>query len=803
MKQFFLFCLAFVGVNAATAADSPASFAESGVAFLNQYCVDCHSGDSPEAGLTLTSFKTNAALIPGRNKWDAIVRMVETSVMPPTDADQPAQEQRHEFVQLVRDIFAEYDRTAPPDPGRVTMRRLNRREYSNTVRDLLEIDFDPTENFPADDVGYGFDNIGDVLTVSPLLMERYLDAAETISQRVILVDPPAPSKRYLKGIYLQPGGSTTTDHFRLLDPTSEEPKVAGPLMASGSYLKFTDDADLYFRATLYAETESDSPVKVALFISGNDLADVSTEEELMPLMGVNRAALKSAKLLQVYEITARRPEEKQTIEFLIRRNGAIRNAGIAVMQPPEGEKPPVLRIEYLWSEGPLETRPESQLTLLATSPEKAESEQRVEVISRLLRRAFRRTPTTQEVDRFVGFAEAAMAEGLKWEAAMQRIVQVVLCSPKFLFRVEPDDRPTSLEPRPIDEFHLASRLSYFLWSSMPDNELLDLAEERQLRSRLKQQVVRMLADDRASEFIRSFGRQWLQIGRIKQFSPDPKRFPTFSEPLRAAMLKETELFLGAVMREDASILKLLDADYTFVNAALAKHYGIADTNGNRIGTKREYPQGQPIPRTGFVRVSLPGSDRGGLLTQASILTVTSNPTRTSPVKRGKWVLEQLLGTPPPPPPANVPELEADGRQLTGTLREQMEQHRENPSCAACHATMDPLGFAFENYDAIGAWRDKDGDDDIDASGELPGGHKFSGPADLKQILLNRKGDFAKCLAGKMLIYALGRGLEYYDRPTLNRIVQQVAADEYRFSSLIAAIVQSEPFVNRRGLTRND
>jgi hypothetical protein len=381
---------------------------------------------------------------------------------------------------------------------------------------------------------------------------------------------------------------------------------------------------------------------------------------------------------------------------------------------------------------------------------------------------------------------------------MQKVIQIVLCSPKFLFRVELDDRPSNPEPRPIDSFHLASRLAYFLWSSMPDDELLDLAEKGQLRAALDAQIVRMLADEKSSEFVRSFARQWLQIGRLEQFSPDAKRFPTFSEVLRAAMLKETELFFTTVMREDRSILDLIDADFTFLNLPLARHYGIADTNGNWMRQKPEQPRGQPFTDKDFLRVSIPHDLRGGLLTHASVLTVTSNPTRTSPVKRGKWVLEQLLGAPPPPPPPNIPELEADNRKLTGTLREQMEQHRANPSCAACHSTMDPLGFAFENYNAIGAWREKDGEHDINAAGELPGGQQFSGPTGLKEVLLARKDDFTKCLVEKMLIYALGRGMEYYDRPTLSRIAKTVADNDYRFSSLVVEIVKSEPFVNRRG-----
>ena len=351
------------------AADPAPHFAKAGAAFLAKHCLDCHGADDPEAGLSLTGSKENSSLIPKRDKWDAIVRMVETGVMPPLDAEQPSPQERKEFVALVRAIFDEYDRTAPPDPGRVTMRRLNRREYANTVRDLLGVDFNPTENFPADDVGHGFDNIGDVLTLSPLLMERYMDAAETIASRVIVVNPPNPSKRYLAGRYLQPGGSTTNTRFRRMDPTDEDPKVSGPFTAPGGYLKFSADADLYYRATLYAETDSDKPVKVALFIQGGDLTDVSSEDELAQLAGKNRNVLKNAKLLKVYDITARDAKSPQTIEFLIKRNGGINNAGISVVQPTDEQKPAVLHILHLWSEGPLETRPASQGVILASSPD--------------------------------------------------------------------------------------------------------------------------------------------------------------------------------------------------------------------------------------------------------------------------------------------------------------------------------------------------------------------------------------------------------------------------------------------------
>ncbi|MFP6762343.1 MAG: DUF1587 domain-containing protein, partial [Planctomycetaceae bacterium] len=505
-----------------TVAAAP-DFEKSGQAFLKRYCLECHSGRDPEAGLLLTAYSTNSSLIPQRNTWDAIVRMVETSVMPPPDAEQPAPAERQEFLKLVRGLFEEYDRTATPDPGRITMRRLNRREYANTVRDLLGVDFDPTGNFPADDVGHGFDNIGDVLTLSPLLMERYLDAAETIAARVILPNPPAPSKRYLAGRYLQPGGSTTQTRFRRMDVTAEAPAVSGPFTGPGSYMKFAADAELYYRATLYAETESQSPVRVALFVQGSKLTDVSTEAELAVLMGRHRSVLKNAKVLKIYEITARKPDDRQTIEFLISRNGAINNAGIALVQPPDGEKPAVLQIEHLWSEGPLETRPASQRMILATSPDQSKAEQQQEVLTRLLRRAYRRSPSESELNRIADYVEAAMAEGDNWEAAVQKVIQVLLCSPKFLFRVEPDLRPTAPEKRPVSPFHLASRLSYFLWSTMPDEELLKLAENGQLRSQLDDQVIRMLADERSLELVRNFAVQWLQIGRLAQVAPDRVR----------------------------------------------------------------------------------------------------------------------------------------------------------------------------------------------------------------------------------------------------------------------------------------
>lgn len=782
-----------------TAADTAADFAAKAVPFLKKYCIDCHGGEKPSAELSLDGFRDSASVVRQRKVWDNVQRMLARGEMPPKDETRPSIAEVDAFTAHIRSVFDYADRNAKPDPGRVTMRRLNKTEYRNTVRDLLLADFDPTEGFPADGVGHGFDNIGDVLSISPLLMERYMDAAETIANRVILVDLPKPARRYLKGIYLRPGGAKVPQKtFRPMDPTSDEPYLSGPFTAPGGYLKLTADEDLYFRATLYAEPQSDAPVKVALFLVGS-LDEVSTEEEVGTLMGAGLANIKQMKILKTYEITARDEKNPQEIEFLIKHVAGVSNAGIAVVKPPAGKSPPKLHVRHLWTEGPLETRPKSQLKILACSPKKPQAEQTRQVITRLLRGAYRRTPTDPEVGRLIKLVESTQAEGLKWEAGIQRAIMATLCSPKFLFRVELDDRPQRPETTLLDEFQLASRLSYFLWSSMPDDELLDLAEKKQLAANLDSQVQRMLASPKSSELVRNFALQWLQVQRLERISPDAKLFPTFTPKLRQAMLTETQMFFESVMREDRSILDLLDADYTFVDQALAKHYGIADTNGNWIGQKPVEEKGSAIPRTGFVRVSLQGRRRGGLLTQASVLTVTSNPTRTSPVKRGRWVLEQILGTPPPPPPPNVPELAEDEKTVaTGSLRQRMEIHRKKPSCANCHAKMDPIGFALENFDAIGAYRTKDGEFEIEPGGEFSDGTKFGGLDKFKSAISGKRAEFARCLAEKMLIYALGRGLEYYDRPTVLKIEKALAANDYRFSTLVTEIVKSDPFRKRRG-----
>jgi mono/diheme cytochrome c family protein len=761
-----LLILEEVAVSVATAQEAkPADFMKDGLGFVQKHCVGCHGEKKPKAGLALHGFRDESAVIKERKVWQNLLAQVRSGEMPPPERPRPTAAEIEAFSRAVGEALARADRNAKPDPGRVTIRRLNRTEYDNTIRDLVGVDFQPSEDFPSDDVGHGFDNIGDVLTLSPVLMERYLAAAESIMQRAIVPDPPKPPVRHVSARYTEPAGAHVPQ--TLFRPVTSKGMLH-------SLYQLTMDGDYTFRVRAYAKQVGNEPVHIALNADGKELKQ--------------------------FDVTATTEKDAQVFEAKLPLLKGGRRMGVTFLNEFKNDKEQrTLFVEYLELTGPADTRPPSQARLLACDTTKAKAEQTRLVLARFASKAYRHPATPAEIERLAKLAEGAEARGEKWEAGIQLAMQAVLVSPKFLFRVELDHRPDTAEPHPLDEYQLAARLSYFLWSSMPDDELFDLAGKKALTANLDAQVRRMLKDPKADALVENFALQWLQLRRLKTFAPDPKLFPTFDEPLRQAMLRETELFFQAIMREDRSILDLIDADYTYLNERLAHHYGIGDTNGTWAGQKPSKPGGQPIRGEQFVRVSLPGKERGGLLTQASILTVTSNPTRTSPVKRGRWVLEQLLGTPPPPPPPNVPELaETEKAVLSGSLRQRMEQHRVNPNCASCHARMDPIGFAFENYNAVGAFRLKDGDFPIDPAGTLPDGRSFKGPAELKAILKEKKDLVSRCLTEKMLIYALGRGLEYYDRPSLDRITMALARNEYRFSTLVTEIVRSDPFRLRRG-----
>ncbi|MBT5710673.1 DUF1592 domain-containing protein [Candidatus Poribacteria bacterium] len=796
-----LFVICVVGV--AYAAEEGAPGLDDTQRFLATYCVDCHSGDEPPAEVAVDRLHEAGSVVRQRKVWESALRMVQAGGMPPEEQPQPTAEEVAAFTSHVRAAFDYADRHAKPNPGRVTMRRLNRAEYRNTIRDLIGVDFDPTEEFPSDNIGYGFDNIGDVLTLSPMLMERYLAAADSIARRAIFPYPPDPPVRRVWSRQIEPTipedvevveeaedaedveeAEDTEDRFfedgwRRISTGGLEPVETGPLHAD---YPWQEDAEYVFRTRIYAK--SAAPVRVAVLIYGDELPETASEDEFAALAGEVPA---TARLLKILEVTADTRDDAETLEVPVPPMPRWEGMKLALVKPSDGEPPAEVVVERLELEGPLDTRPASHYRLLGRSDEEPETERTRETLRRFMRRAYRRPPTDDELYRMVALVESVVADGENWESGMQLAIQATLCSPKFLFRVELDDRPESAGAQALDEFQLASRLSYFLWNSMPDDALLDAAERNELAATLEAQTLRMLADPKSKALVESFAPQWLQIQRIATIAPDGVMFPNFDDRLRAAMLEETSLFFESVMREDRSIMDLIDADYTFLNERLANHYGI------------NAPDGEPIVGDAFRRVSLPERQRGGLLTQASVLTVTSNPTRTSPVKRGRWALEQILGEPPPPPPPDVPDLPEDEQAVSsGSIRERMEMHRKNPACANCHREMDAIGFAFENYDAIGAYREKDGRFEIDPAGEFADGTRFRGAQDLKRIIAQRRTPFARCLTEKMLTYALGRGTESYDRPVVERIVGTLEANEYRFSTLVAEIVKSDPFRKRRG-----
>jgi len=750
-------------VSEALAVDAvaEAGFGRDVVGFLEKHCISCHGDTKPKGELSLTSLRDEKNLYIQRKLVRNVLSQIESGEMPPKAKPRPTIEEAESMRKRVTSMWTAHDKNAKPDPGRVTARRLNRTEYNNTVRDLVGIDFTPADDFPSDDIGYGFDNIGDVLTISPVLMERYLSAAEAIMSRAILPSIPKTPERWVGARYLEPG---QPDDFKSRPLGKRGLNTPYSLTIAGEYK---------FRLNAWGHPENGEYPTVIFRVDGKEFHTVEIRTE--------------ANKSKDYEVGLTLPKGPSRIEVVMKN-------------PTETKDNPRMAFAVnfmLW--GPTDMRPLSQRNLLERDTTKPIVEQTRQVLNRFASKAFRRPATPAELDRLMKVVARAEAAGDKWESAVSLAMQAVLVSPKFLFRVELSDKPGETAAHALTEYQLASRLSYFLWSTMPDKELFDLAAEGRLSANLDEQVVRMLKDPRATSLVENFAVQWLQIERLRSFAPDAKMFPNFNEDTRRAMRQETVLFLSEIVREDLSILTMIDSDFTYINNQLGWLYGIKDTAGNSWSNGKSKPGGKEIKGEEFVRVSLQDGERGGLLTQASILTVTSNPTRTSPVKRGKWVLEQLLGTPPPPPPPDVPELKADDKAATPvSLRKKMELHRANVACANCHAKMDPLGFAFENYNAIGGFRREDGKIPIDASGALPDGKAFKGAAELKKLLLEKKDPFARCLAEKMMTYALGRGLDYYDNPTLDATVVKLQNGGWKFSVLVSEIVKSDAFRLRRG-----
>lgn len=726
---------------------------------LATYCFKCHTGAKAKADLRLDQFPDALAVRANADTWDKIAKNLRARLMPPEGAKEPSFEEYETIVNWIDAELAKGDVHGKKNPGRVTIRRLNRAEYNNTIRDLVGIDFQPASDFPADDVGYGFDNIGDVLSMPPMLLEKYLAAAERIMDRAMVTDPPPPpATRRFGGQSLQAtipntggGGRGRPFHFQR----------TGEIFTEN---EFEQEADYVLRARAHGTVAGGEVPKLAFRVDGKDVGMVEV-----------RAIEKDPGN---YEVKTRIKKGKHKLAAAFVNEFADPEA----KDPAERER--TLTIHYLEMQGPMDlpTRayPETHKRIMSAAPATGDKTMRARrILERFASRAYRRPVKTEELERLVQFVGMAEKDGDTFERGIQLACQAVLVSPHFLFRVELDNKARKGEATALNDYELASRLSYFLWSSMPDDQLFDVAKEGRLRLNLEAQVKRMLKDPRAKALVENFGGQWLQFRNLKGMQPDTGRYPAYNDALRNAMEEETARFFHAIIQEDRSVLDFLDADFTFLNERLAKHYGIPGVKGEQ-----------------FRKVMLKDHNRGGILTQASVLTVTSNPTRTSPVKRGKWVLDNILGTPPPPPPPDAGELKEDSA-LKGSLRERMEQHRAKPSCAVCHQRMDPLGFGLENFDGIGGWRDKDGAFAIDTSGTLPGGKSFQGPAELKAVLKTKSDLFTRCLAEKMLTYALGRGLEWYDKPAVDKIAAELAKDDYRFSTLVVGIVKSDPFQLRQ------
>ncbi|MEX2303584.1 MAG: DUF1592 domain-containing protein [Bryobacterales bacterium] len=758
-------------------------------AVLDQYCVACHNQNVKTAGLALDTLDLarasgNAAV------WETVVRKIRTGAMPPAGMPRPEKAAADGVVSWLE---AELDRAAleQPNPGLPALHRLNRAEYHNAIRDLLALDIDAPSLLPADNAAYGFDNNADALSSSSALTERYLEAAAKISQMALgrVRGSPAPETVFVPTDRNQnkrinddlPWGSRGGLAFRYYFPVDGEYEFQIRPTESGAGGGFRISADPH-----QLDVSLDDRRVWTTELGGPQFTEVDRaqrDKAILEALRFRVAVTAGSHLVQVYFIAKTSAVVEDLFDPNVRREpyrarGQPDISSVTVTVPSSTDAAAA-------ADSP------SRRRLLVCQPATAADEEPCakKIIATLARRAYRRPVTGDELQvPLVLYREGAAKDG--FEGGIELAVRGILVSPKFLFRFENQPETVAANtPYPITALELASRLSFFLWSSIPDDELLDVAADNTLLQRpvLDRQVRRMLADPRSEALVNNFAGQWLHIRNVSGFRPSPELLFHFDDNLRQAFEQETELFFNSIIRENRSVLDLLDADYTFLNERLAKHYGIADVYGER-----------------FRRVQLPAeSVRRGLLGQGSILTDTSRPNRTSPVIRGKWILENIFGTPPPPPPANVPDLEEerDPRKVL-PMREQLAQHRANPVCASCHAQMDQLGFALENFDAIGEWRNTySSGAPIDAAAELPDGTTFSGPAELRKVLLNHSDEFLTTITEKLLTYALGRGLEAADAPAVRQVKREAAGTDYRFASLIQGIVTSTPFQMRMAQRR--
>ena len=803
MSRIILNCIAVILLGAIllpAASQEPSSAApvvSPQRATLNRYCVTCHNEKLRTADLLLDKADIEN-IAASAETWEKVVRKLRARAMPPVGMPRP-DEATYKTLQSYLETGLDRAAAANPNPGRPSAHRLNRAEYANALRDLLALEVDSASLLPPDEAYFGFDNNGEVLTVSPLLMDRYMIAAGKISRLAI------------GNAAIRPGAEEYKVSQSLLQEDRQSEDL--PFGSRGGIAiqhSFPLDGEYVIRIRLQRNDDG--------FIRGfgeRNLLDVRLDRsriKLFPVGGERKG--RSGPLFtrnssdyrgdpeQVdYELTgdsalevrfpAKAGTRQMEVAFLKKTaqpEGVLQGRMVLVDREAfRGGEPGVQSVTIIGpynSTGVGESPSRSKIFVCTPAADKEEEACARKILTTLAHRAYRRPATDREFQNLLRTYQAGRKEG-SFEAGIEMALQRILSGPEFLFRVERD--PAGVAPNTAyraNDLELASRLSFFLWSSLPDEELLDLAERGQLRDWevLDQQVRRMLADPRSKALVSNFGGQWLAIRNVRAVSPDPKLFPNFDDELRVAFQKETELFFESLVREDRPLMDLLNADYTFVNERLARHYGIPNIFGSS-----------------FRRVTLADEARRGLLGQGTILTTTSRGNRTAPVLRGKWVLDNLLGIPPPPPPANVaaslPEKGEDGKVLT--VRQQLETHRNNPACSPCHSLMDPIGFSLENFSAIGQWRTMDSGMPLDASGSLYDGTRFQGPIELRKLLLERKELIGHTVTEKLLTYALGRGLESYDQPAVREILREAAPQNYRWSALIGGIVHSTPFQMRR------
>jgi hypothetical protein len=757
-------------------------------ALLERYCVTCHNDRLETGGLSLETLDIgDVAAHP--DVWEKVVKKLRAGSMPPQPRPRP---DRATYDRLTTYFEAALDRAAAadPDPGRTaTLRRLNRTEYQNAIRDLLSLEIDVTALLPRDDAAFGFDNVN-TGSLSPTLMERYLAAARTVSElavgsqtpatgsRVIVVPADRTQEDHVDGLPFGTRGGTVVSHTFPADGEYEiqvrlqrnrNENVEGltephevEITLDGARLELLtmvpDRSNLVYQANAayYNDEGLDNHLNARLAVTAGPHVVGAT------FIKKNSALLESTRQPYLAHYNNDRHPRQQPAVRTISIVGPFDPTGI-------GETPSRDRV--------FTCRPASGAAADAETCATA-------IIGSLARRAYRRPVTVDDLGQLLAFYREGQAEG-GFDAGIETALRALLASPEFLFRVERDPAGVAADTAyRVTDLELASRLSFFLWSSLPDDELVEAAADGRLSDAavLEAQVRRMLADPRAETLTTNFASQWLHLRNLDAVRPDSRQFPDFDDNLRQGFRRETQLLFQSIVDEDRSVIDLLTADYTFVNERVARHYGIPGIYGDH-----------------FRRVSWPeGSPRAGLLGHGSILTVTSYATRTSPVLRGKWILENLLGAPPPPPPPNVPPLEERKSSSTVlTMRQRMEAHRANPVCAVCHKNMDPAGLSMENYDAIGRWRDDDGGAAIDAAGSLPGGEDFEGVAGLRRSLVDRPEVFVGTMTEKLLVYALGRGVEHTDAPAIRAIVNAAANDDYRMSALILGVVRSTPFQMRR------